>query len=257
MKKIKLSASIVTYNNENEIRGVLDSLISSSISDFIEIYVVDNCSTDKTVEIINNEYDNICFIQSEKNLGFGNGHNVAIRLINTKYHFIVNPDVKFDNLLIENLVEYLEENKDVALCIPNVLDEDKKLRYPPKKNPKIRYLLGRYLESYGHIFRKWTSEYVMKDVSISEPIEIEFCSGGFMAVRTEILKKVNGFDSRFFLYFEDADITRRIRKYGKIICNPHFSIIHEGKRESHKSWKGLIMMLSSMVKYFNKWGWDF
>lgn len=257
MKNFRISASIVTYNNEKEIRGVLDSLLESSVINKLDVFVVDNGSIDKTVKIVQENYSNIHLIKTEKNVGYGSGHNEAIRIVNSEYHFIINPDIKFDPKLIENIVGYFEKNRDAVLCIPNVFDEDNTLKYPPKKDPRIRYLLGRYFEFLGGVLKKWSDEYGCKDILLDRPVEIEFCSGSFMAARTDALKKVGGFDSRFFLYFEDADLSRRMRKHGKVVCNPYYSVQHEGKRESHKSFKGLKMMLSSMIKYFFKWGWKF
>lgn len=257
MVNINISVSIVTYNNENEICGVLDSLFASSIIDNLEIYIVDNNSTDGTIPLIKEKYAQLNIIEMSSNLGYGGGHNVAINRVNSKYHFIINPDIKFDSKLLENIVGFLENKNDVVLCIPNIHDVDNKLKYPPKKDPTIRFLLGRYLSKYGGVFRKWADEYECKNIHLDQPIEIEFCSGSFMATRTDVLKKVNGFDDHFFLYFEDADLSRRMREYGKVVCNPIYAVQHEGKRESHKSFKAFKLMLVSMIKYFNKWGWKF
>ncbi|MGD6856666.1 glycosyltransferase family 2 protein [Bacillus infantis] len=257
MKSFKISASIVTYNNEREIRGVLDSLLASSVIDLLDVYVVDNCSSDRTLEIINTNYSNVNVIKMENNVGYGSGHNAAIQKVESKYHFIINPDIKFDNNLIENITSYFERNKDVVLCIPNIHDINDELKYPPKKDPTIRYLVGRYFSSFGRTFRKWADDYECKNINLAAPVEIEFCSGSFMVARSDLLKEIEGFDSRYFLYFEDADLSRKMREYGKVVCNPNYSVQHEGKRDSHKSIKGLKMMLSSMVRYFNKWGWKF
>ncbi|MFC5734295.1 glycosyltransferase family 2 protein [Cytobacillus gottheilii] len=257
MNNFRISASIVTYNNEREIRGVLNSLLDSSVKDLIDIYVVDNCSTDRTIKILQNTYKNINLINMKSNVGYGRGHNAAIQVAKSKYHLVINPDINFDINLIENLISYLESNEDIVLCIPNVHDNDNNLKHPPKKDPTIRYLIGRYFASRGGIFKKWADEYECKNTNLVRPFEIEFCSGSFMAARTETLQKLDGFDSRYFLYFEDADLSRKMRKMGKVVCNPNYYVQHEGKRESHKSIKGLQMMLSSMFKYFNKWGWKY
>lgn len=257
MNSFRISVSIVTYNNEKEISTVLKSLFESSIIEKIDIFVIDNCSTDNTIEIIKNSYKSINIISMKKNVGYGSGHNAAIKLVSSKYHFVINPDIIFDSKLLENIVDYFENDNSLALAIPNVYDINNKLKYPPKKDPKIRYLIGRYFASKGKIFKKWADEYECKNIDHDKPIEIEFCSGSFMSFRTSVLKLVGGFDSRFFLYFEDADLSRRIREQGKVLCIPYFKVQHEGKRASHKSIKGLKMMLTSMFKYFHKWGWRF
>ncbi len=249
----KVSVSIVTYNNEKEIENVLESILTHTKGLDLKVFVVDNNSKDSTVEIVKDKYKDVKLLQMDKNSGFGYAHNQVLDMIDSDYHVIVNPDIKFKDNVIKDLVEYLENNRDVVMVTPKILNEDGTEQYLPKLNPKIRYLFGGRFEKFGGVFSKWRSEYTMKDKTISEPTEIEFCTGCFMVIRTDVLKKLNGFDDRFFMYFEDADLTRRARKYGKVMFYPGISVTHVWERASMKSMKFLKIQINSMIKYFNKW----
>lgn len=254
----KISVSIVTYNNENEIRDVLNSIEKSDCIDDIDIFVIDNCSKDKTLEIVRNEYPNVRIIRSPKNGGYGYGHNKAIRESESEIHYVINPDVKFGSSILNEITQYMEKNQDVILATPRLNDEEGRLMFPPKREPRLRYLISRFLP-YKGIAKKYCDEYTEKEKTSTStaPFEIEICSGCFMAMRRNKIVQLHGFDENFFMYFEDFDLSHRARRIGKIMYLPDISIIHEGKREGHRSEIARKYLIDSMKKYFNKWGWKF
>ncbi|GAU77788.1 glycosyltransferase family 2 protein [Fusibacter sp. 3D3] len=254
MKNYKISACIVTYNSETEIRTILNALLKSSVISIMDVYVVDNCSTDNTKNVVENEFPSVKLLKLEYNIGFGAGHNKIIMNLNTKYHFIVNPDIHFEPNLIEDLLDYMDENEDICMVTPKILNPDGTEQFLPKLNPKIRYFLGGRFEKYGFVFEKWRSEYTRKNEMISEPTDIEFSTGCFMMSRTNALRAVKGFDERYFLHFEDADLSRMLVKEGRLIFNPNFTVTHLWKRDNVKSKKIFLIALNSMMKYFIKWG---
>lgn len=249
----KVSVSIVTHNNSEEIVKVLESIFNNTKGLNLKVFVIDNDSNDSTIDIIKEKYQNVALIQMDDNTGFGYAHNQVLNMISSDYHVIINPDITFNSNVIKELVDYLEEHNDTVMITPRILNMDGTEQYLPKLSPKIRYLLGGRFEKFGGMFSRWRNEYTMKSESITEPIEIDFCTGCFMVVKTDVLKKLNGFDDRFFMYFEDADLTKRAKKYGKVIFYPNTFVTHEWKRESSKSLKYFMIQLSSMIKYFSKW----
>lgn len=253
-EKITLSFSIVTYNNEEEIRNVLNSVLQVNPAIVKHIYVIDNGSADDTVKIVQNEYKTVECICTGENLGYGAGHNVAIMRTDTNYHIILNPDIVFAVNTIEEIIRYLEAHEETVMCIPRIEGFDNEEQNTPRRDPSIRFLVGSLLNEKFKKTAKWNREYRMINDE-TEPFSIEFCSGCFMAARTDALKQIKGFDPRYFLYFEDADLTRRIRELGKVEVVPFITIVHEGKREARKNMRGLLRFMKSAVKYFNKWGW--
>jgi hypothetical protein len=248
----KVSASIVTYNNSNEIEGVLSSFHTSSYRPSIEVFIVDNNSSDDTLQRVRQSFPDYKILSLSSNLGYGAGHNQAIKVVESEYHVIVNPDITFAEGIIDKLVSFMEVNPDIVLCSPKILNIDGTVQHLPKRKPSLKYLLGGFLENKGSIFKQWRQEFTLANVKINIPIEIDFCSGCFMFFRTEALKKCGGFDDRYFMYFEDADLTREIQKFGKTVYNPDIEVVHEWKRDN-RTFKGLLRQVSSMCKYFYKW----
>lgn len=254
MKNARITACIVTYNSSNDIRTVLLSLFNSSIKEDLAVYVIDNDSTDDTTFIIEKEFPEVHLLKMKENVGFGAGHNKAISLVESEYHLIVNPDITFDTNMLEGMVKYMDENPDIVITSPKVLNNDGTKQHLPKLNPKIKYFVGGKFETYGGIFAKWRAEYTRRDEEFFVPTDIEFCTGCFMFTRTATLKQVKGFDQRYFLHFEDADLTRTMKQYGRVIFHPGYEVKHLWKRDNVKSTKVFLIALMSMFKYFNKWG---
>ena len=255
MNKKKLSASVVTYNSEYDIRGVMDSIYSSSCIEDLDVYVIDNGSSDRTIDILKKEYLRTRLIETGKNIGYGSGHNIALKESHADYHFVINPDVRFGNYVIEDIYNYMELDTETVLSIPTIYGENGERKYPPKRDPQLHYLLARYFPNMP-ICKKWINEYceIEKTTRAEQPFQINVCSGSFMAFRMKSIKAVNYFDEDYFLYFEDFDLSRRIRTQGKIMCLPNIMITHEGKREAHHSAKAKKLFFSSMITYYRKWG---
>lgn len=251
---MKVTASIVTYNSADEILKVLRSLSNVNVKDF-HITVIDNASEDNTRELVIENYPNIKLIASHINIGFGAGHNLALKDIQSDYHIFINPDITVEPVQIDMMIKYMEKNKDVVVLTPKVLNIDGTEQFLPKIFPKLKYIISGKLENRFQICYKWRSQYTLRNQAIFKPIEIQYATGCFMFCRTEALKKVGGFDERYFLHFEDADLTREMMKHGKVIFNPQVYVTHCWHRDNLKNKKIGIIALQSMLKYFRKWGY--
>ena len=94
----------------------------------------------------------------------------------------------------------------------------------------------------------------MLDEDLSQPTDVGFCSGCFFVMRSEVYQKMGGFDPRYFVYVEDADITRQALQYGRAVYLPLVSVYHAWHRDANKKLKNFLMQLGSMFKYWRKWG---
>lgn len=256
---MKLSVSIVTFNNEDVIENALESIKKSNFeTSQYRIIVVDNSSTDKTREIITEKFPKVTLFQS-KNNGFGCGHNIAIKKIidYSDFHLVMNPDVYFSSEVLKKLIKYLENNCEVGLLMPKILYPDQKIQYLCKKLPTPLDLIGRRFipDFLKFIFKKRFEKYEYKDNDYNKIMQVPHLSGCFMMLRTEVFKKVGLFDERFFMYLEDVDFSRRVLKYYKNIYYPEAAIFHLYHKGSYKKLKHLKYHIVSAVNYFNKWGW--
>lgn len=251
---MKVTASIVAYNSADEILNVLSSLDGVTIENF-NVIVVDNASTDNTKKLIKENFPNIKLIESPVNVGFGAGHNLALKQTKSDYHIFINPDIKVESEQINKMINYMEENKDVVILTPKVLNEDGTEQFLPKIFPKLKYVISGNFENKFKVCYKWRSEYTLRNRRITNPIEIQYSTGCFMVCRTAALKKVRGFDERYFLHFEDADLTRKMMRLGKVIYNPDVYVIHGWHRDNIKNKRIRKIALQSLFKYFMKWGY--
>lgn len=248
-----VTVSIVTYNSRNEIDTLMKSLENNRYFDNMTIYVVDNASSDETASHIKHIYPWARVIESKKNLGFGKGHNLVIKNVKSKYHIIVNPDISIQEETIEKAIAYIEANDDIAIVTPFVMNEDGTQQFLPKKNPSMKYMIGGLFENKFSFCKKLRNEYTLKDEIITEPIDVEFCTGAFMITRTAALQAVGGFDEKYFLHFEDADLTRELRKVGRAVYNPEIKVTHKWHRENKKISRSFWIALKSMFIYMKKW----
>lgn len=251
MSNPKISICIVTFNNQDKIKDTIESLLPSlEIYGNYEFYIVDNGSTDETLNIIAN-FKKIIIIKSI-NKGFGFGHNQILDIIKSKYHFIVNPDIKVLDLdfFIES-VNFLENEHSIGLMTPLILNPDYTIQFLNKRNPTVFDMFIRFISP--NLFKKRQDRFTMKDIGYDSMYSLEFASGCFMIFRTEIFKKIQGFDEKFFMYLEDADITRRVNLISRSIFNPNIRILHFWERSGHKKLKYIIITIKSMIYYFKKW----
>lgn len=249
----KITASIVLYKNTtSQIENLLDSL---KYTRSLKVYIIDNSPSD-ALKTTCEQHHNTQYFHTPENPGFGASHNYAIKMANdSEIHFIINPDIYFENETIITLSTYLEKNKDVCCAVPKVIYPDGKLQrlcklLPSPLNLFARRFLPRFAKRLDH-------NYEMMWFNYDKTVEIPCASGCFMAVRTDSFRKSNGFDEQFFMYMEDIDLSRRLARAGKIIYNPDALVIHEFAKSSYKSKKLLLAHIKSAIQYFNKWGWFF
>lgn len=247
----KVSGCIVTYNNSRTIDASVKTLLDNTACDF-RLYIVDNGSTDDTVEHIIATYPDVTILETGKNMGYGAGHNFIMDLLDSDYHVIINPDISVRDDVISNMVEYMEQHPEVGMLSPEIRFPDGHLQILGKKIPLPHYLIASRMR--GDNPGKLLSEYAMLDVDLSKPTEIQNATGCFMFIRTELFKQIGGFDKRYFMYFEDCDLTRKVNAVSKVMYYPYATVYHEWGRESKKDFKLRFIQIRSMIKYYAKWG---
>lgn len=253
-----ISAIIVTYQSDlQRLKRAVDSLRMCSYP--IEINIIDNDSGASYRADLSRSFPDIRIIDSGINKGYGAGHNLgfAMRKTESDYHVIVNPDIRFAAGELEKIVDFMQTRQEIGLATPKIVSPSGELQYLCKRKPNILALFGRRFlpKSLTRTLLKNTlARYEMRDKDYEKIIEAEFLPGCFMVFRSDIFKKIEGFDERFFLYFEDADITLRAREVSKAVHFPRATVIHDWQGGAHSSNKLTCIMLISALKFFRKWG---
>lgn len=246
-----VTGSIVTFNNISTIAKTLETLFDETKDVDFKLFVLDNGSNDGTPEFIEKKYPEVTVLRSEKNVGFGAGHNIVINQIDSKYHAIINPDIVLKENAIGKMTDYMDANPQIGLLSPQICFPDGRDQILGKRNPQLKYLIASRFR--GDEPGKLLREYAMLDSDLSNPIRIENATGCFMFIRTDVLKKIGGFDDGYFMYFEDADLARRINEVSECIYYPGTTVYHVWGRDSKRNLKLMCIHIDSMFRYFRKW----
>ena len=251
-----LTASIVSYQHRpGEIKKVIDCVLKSPVS---ILYLIDNSQNDGLREL-EKLSERIRYIHS-LNLGYGAGHNVAIKDAIEKgmtYHVVINPDVYFEEGVLERLISYMDSDERIGIVMPKVLYPDGKIQYLCKLLPTPMDLIGRrFIPLKSYVTAK-NYNYELRWTDYDKVMNVPSLSGCFMFLRLSVIQQIGGFDERYFMYAEDLDLCRRIGEVSKTIYYPNVQIYHEYAKGSYKNRKLLKYHVCSVIKYFNKWGWFF
>ena len=273
---ITVSIYIVTYFPEHaEFDKVIAHLVAAvkqarkalkSDLGEVSLVVVDNSCNSDVYESIDNCLEkqkanfggSVSSIKSSANIGFGAGHNLAITKVKSTYHLVLNPDAVMEQEALARAIRFMEENPAVGMLVPRVLSPDGKPSYLCKRYPSVLDLLLRGFAPRGvqQRFRRRLDHYEMRDVTQSETVmNIPIASGCFMFFRTEVLKRLGGFDERYFLYFEDFDLSMRMKNIAPIAYVPSVCITHGGGNAARKGRRHIAMFVTSAVRFFSRWGW--
>ena len=246
-----VTGSIVTYNNISTIAKTLETLFGETKDLDFKRSVLDNGSSDGTPEYIEKNYPDVTVIRSGKNVGFGAGHNIIINQVESKYHAVINPDIVLTQNAVKKMADYMDGNPEIGLLSPRICFPDGRDQILGKRNPHLKYLVASRLR--GDEPSKLLKEYALLDCDLSKPTEIENATGCFMFIRTDVLKSIGGFDDGFFMYFEDADLARRINEVSKCVYYPDAVVNHVWGRDSKRNFKLMLVHINSMLRYFRKW----
>ena len=249
----RISACIVSYNGFDEVCTAVRSILAQCKGADLILYLVDNASPDGTGEKLAAEDFGPCVqaICLPENKGFGAGHNAVLPLLDSDYHFVINPDITLREPVMENICAWLDEHPEAVMATPRMFFPDGREQILPKRKPNVLGLLARQgvpgLKKFG-------DRYAMLDEDLSKPTPIEFCTGSFFCIRTETFRKIGGFDEGYFMYVEDADLTQKARREGLVYFLPQFSACHAWRRAPGRQLRPFIQQLRSMGRYFCKWG---
>lgn len=253
----RITCCIVLYENDIAILNkTIDSLLNNCIN--IKIYLVDNSPTECLMSLV--KHEGIEYTHNPSNPGFGAAHNIAITKAiesGSKYHFVINPDAYFKEDVINLMVSFMSKHKEIGMMMPKILNEDGTVQNLPKLLPSPYSILMRKLKKPEIIYTKFINRYELRKVPEDVIYNAPILSGCFTLLNLEAIKDVGMYDDKFFMYFEDWDLSRRIHQKYKTIYYPKVSVYHGYESGANKSSRLFKIFLNSAFTYFNKWGWFF
>lgn len=267
----KLSVSIVTHFPDIAVLEDVIAALGRAVSPAgrpdpridAELVVVDNsvnAAVASDLRRLLDRYDKLKphLVIEPRNLGFGTGHNRAIGKLTSDFHLVLNPDAVMAPDAVQHALAYLEANPHVGLVVPRVSGSDGAQVFLCKRYPSLLDLLLRGFAPMAlrKLFRRRLEHYEMRDITRDEAVRgIPIASGCFMFFRTDLLQRLGGFDSRFFMYFEDFDLCMRLHAQADIAYVPAVRIVHTGGNASRKGFAHIRMFSVSAIRLFLRWGW--
>lgn len=204
------------------------------------------------------------FVANAHNPGYGRAVNQAVSAIGKDgplpaFLGALNTDLAWQPGTFELLLRWMVDHGDVSLVVPRLVDLDGVTQQLCKRDPTLlglfsrRFIPDRIKPSWLRRYDRW---YVMADHDYTIPFEAPYLSGCCMLIRSSAFQAVGGFDERFFLYLEDADLTRMLSRHGRTLHLPFATVVHHWGRGNHYSWRLTLVNLHSVWLYFRKWGWQ-
>lgn len=232
--EVKISIIIVSWNAREYLLKCLRSVMLTEGRCNLEVIVVDNASSDASVEMVLEQFPRVQVIRNDRNLGFARANNIGIRNSRGRYLCLINSDVVLLHGCIERLVDLLEENQEIGIAGPKILDADGKVQRSCMGFPTIRNTIGRSL-ALDRVFprSRVLGGKLMTFSSHNTTRLVDVINGCFWIVRRKALDDVGLLDEDFFIYGEDIDWCKRFNKAGwRVMFFPHAEAIHYGGASS-------------------------
>jgi len=252
---MRLSIIIVSWNVKVHLDACIESILRHPPVAEYEIIVVDNASTDGTAVEIRGKYPDVEVVTNFNNAGFARANNQGVALAAGDYLFILNPDTLFLPNSVNELIAFMDHHPEIGICGPRVLNEDFTLQRSVRGFPTWSMAFARHtlLGKLG-MFRGSLAAWRCRDFDYALQADVEQLIGAAMLVRRDVFERVGGFDERFFMYYEEVDLCKRIKEAGhRVVYYPGAEIIHLGGKSSGQIPAGKrLMMLNSLLRYLQK-----
>lgn len=247
---------IVNYNSTDYAIQCIDSIYKSALGYKLHIIVVDNASNDNPIRIIK-KHPNVDLIYNRENFGFSTAVNIGIEKTSSETLILLNPDTIVSDRFFGKIVSYLNENQDVAIVGPKIFESNGNVQGSARRFPNaLSSIFGRK-SPVTKIFPNnpvTKREFVCFNHNNDSPIEVDWVSGACMVARKTALKSVGCFDEKYFLYWEDADLCKRLNNAGwRIIYFPQAEIYHHtGTSSNTAPIASILHFHKSCYLLFNK-----
>lgn len=244
----KVSIVILNWNGKALMEKFLPSVLANSPSEWAEIVVADNGSTDDSVVMLRECFPTVRLILLDSNYGFAEGYNRALQQIDTPYSVLLNSDVEVTAGWLDAPISLLDNESSVASVQPKILAEQNKEYF------EYAGAAGGYMDKYGYPFCRGRILHVVEkdNGQYDQPTDILWASGACLFIRTSVYKKEGGLDATFFAHQEEIDMCWRLCCRGyRIVCTPQSVVYHvggatldvESPRKTYLNFRNNLLML--------------
>lgn len=249
--QILLSIVVVSFNTKDVLRECLARVDKYSQGIETEVLVVDNNSSDGSVEMISTEFPDFKLIANSENLGFAAGNNVALRIAKGRYVLLLNSDAYLLDDTLEKTLKYMENNPECGILGVKLISEDGSMQ-PSARNlpdPLSKFLVmsglsDRYPGSrfFGSPDYKWWNHQEVKEVG--------WVPGAYFLIRKDVINEIGLLDERYFMYFEEIDYClHAARSDWKVVFYPDARVIHLGGQSSARTKKRITISGKQLINF--------
>ena len=246
MKNPDVSIIIVNYNVKELLLKCLGSIYKTKGNLLIEIIVVDNSSSDGSVDAVRNQFSEVVLIANTYNAGFPAANNQALRIAKGNYIFLLNPDTELIEDSISILKNFLETSSNAAIAAPKLLNSDRSVQRSIFRFPRIWFIITEmfYLESMSR--SKYYSE-----MDLNTIFEVDSASGAALFFRKSLLDKIGFLNEKLF-WIEDIDFCYRTKiSGGKVFYVPSTSIVHHSGQSAKKNYNvSIYNQVINKIKFY-------
>lgn len=272
-----LSIVIVSWNVKDLLQVLLKSIYQYTQGITFEIFVVDNNSSDGSVEMVAKQFPDVNVLINNQNIGFAKANNQGLEFAQGRYILFMNPDMELTENSFGTLVTFMDENQDVSLCGCTLKYPDGELQNTVKKFPRFNDQLLVLLKLHHVLKTKSLKRYLAKDFDYSSQGDVRQLMGAFVMCRREAIMRLGGWSEDYPIWWEDVDLCYRARLNKlRVVYTPITSVIHhESKSFSQQAslykqkrfikgmlvffykhralWQFFILWLLSPVSLFLAW----
>lgn len=252
-----ITAIVLNYRTPLNVVRCVRALQAQTIADKLRILVVDNHSDDDSIGILRTRLPDISILESSYNSGFGAGNGVAIARVDTPYFLVLNPDNELLPDALAIMLERMEKQPDIGIVAPKLIHEDGSVRESSRAFPHLMDVIAKRTP----LRRVWgLDRYLQTREDPDTERDTDWVVGACMLIRTADYRSIGGFDERFFLFFEDIDLCRRMWAAGKRVLYCPKAVAKDRKRRLSEG--GVFSLLRrpagrahihSAMRYFAKW----
>ena len=261
-----LSIIIISWKVKDKLEKNLSTLFKLETNFKFEVLVVDNNSSDGSVEMIKNNFSEVRLISNPDNKGFAAANNQAIKLASGRFILLLNPDMQVQADTLEKIIIWAEKNPLATVIGCKLVDEKGKIVKQVRRFPKFFDQLMIALK-VPHLFPSVISKYLVSDFNYEASSKVDSIRGAFFLINVSNWQKISGqakplLDERYFIWFEEVDFCRQVTKLGGEVwytpvaecldyVGASFSQVPRGQAQKYFS--------DSMLKYFLAWGkkWEY
>ena len=252
---MQLSIIIVSWNVREKLKENLTALFQSQGELDYEVFVVNNASSDNTIDMVKKDFPQVNFIANQENLGFSQANNQAIKKTKGEYVLLLNPDMRVFPETLINIYLWMKDNEQAWVVGCRLIDENgdivKHVRRFPRFSDQILIAL-----KLPHFMPGVLNNYLRNDFDYDKEACVDAVRGGFFMIKRAAIEKIGLLDERFFVWFEEVDYCRRTKKAGgEVWYTPATKCIDYVGQSFKQVKRGTTQKYfrDSMIKYFWKW----